>query len=278
MGGCQCCKHYDPFGLNLPPAMRISSRDYCEKPSLHFPASATEPAASPLDVLMPRAVKGLDGDHVVEQMEYEPVTPEAELSDADDEVACPRSPEHTVEEIAQAFMVFEGTVSLAPMGKPCLGRMLRAVSHVEVGPSSLPDFRGTWKMTHFLGDFDAFMKEMGIGWALRKAASTLRYGANSTFHTIKQEADVFTCTTKNPKGVFVRTLVINGEEQDDVDPVDNKPLTVIPSWDGIAIHVTCRVKDGTDMPLTRRYLEQDMMVVEQTSPKGVSVKRFFVKA
>jgi len=214
-------------------------------------------------------------------VEYQPEGVDGGMSD--DDVFPQRLPERlsTLDEVC-AFMVIEGTVSVGVSGtpSPARTRLSSSVSHLSPGPATppLPNFGGTWKMKHCFGDFDAFMKEMGVGWALRKAAAAVGYGVNATFHTIKQDGATFCCETKNPKGIFMRTFVINGEEQDDVDPVNKKPLTVIPSWDGTAIHIECRVKDGDDMPVTRRYLEGETMVVEQTTPKGISVKRLFEKA
>eukprot|EP00448_Togula_jolla_P003507 CAMPEP_0170609950 /NCGR_PEP_ID=MMETSP0224-20130122/22393_1 /TAXON_ID=285029 /ORGANISM="Togula jolla, Strain CCCM 725" /LENGTH=273 /DNA_ID=CAMNT_0010935281 /DNA_START=79 /DNA_END=900 /DNA_ORIENTATION=- len=270
MGLCQCCEKYDSSSLNVPPAKRNSSRVISDMETLRSQAPTTTSAASTSNVS--------ENVIVIKGVEDSPIEPQVERADSevmsDDEDGSPKSI-NTREEV-RAYMSMEGTV--ATKGRShSRGRLSSNVSHLGTGPlvPALPDFRGTWKMTRCLGNFDAFMKEMGISWALRKAAATVGYGVNTTFHTIEQNGDVFSCTTKNPKGVFVRTLVINGAEQDDVDPVDKKALTVIPSWDGQAIHIECRVKDGADMPLTRRYLEGDVMVMEQTSPKGVAVRRFF---
>lgn len=146
-----------------------------------------------------------------------------------------------------------------------------------------PDFTGVWKMIRCEGDFDGFMKEMGVNWALRRAAGAVGYGVNATFHTIRASETEIHVETKNPKGIFVKDVQIDGTEQDDVDPVHRKPIKIIPYWEVTADKVTLTMEafmpvtngEAIKMPLTRRYMEGASMVVEQTSPEGVVVRRVF---
>lgn len=119
------------------------------------------------------------------------------------------------------------------------------------------------------------MKEMGVGWALRKAAAAACYGCDRTFHTILQESGHIQVTTKNPKGTFEKKFLIDGTEQADIDPIDKSLIRVIPTWDGDVLNVRAYKPDGSLLPMTRRYLTNDEMVLEQTTPNGVVVKRFF---
>jgi len=138
------------------------------------------------------------------------------------------------------------------------------------------NFAGQWKMIRCEGDFDSFLKEMGVGWAFRKAAQAAGYGTGSTYHTIKQKDNVFSVTTTNPKGVFQKDFVVDGTEQPEKDPSDGSPLRIIPYWDGDVLHIdTWRESTREPLPVTRRYFSGKEMVMEQTSPQGVVIKRFF---
>jgi len=148
-----------------------------------------------------------------------------------------------------------------------------------------PDFNGTWKMVECEGDFDGFMKEMGVGWALRKAAQAVGYGCGSTYHTVQHDNDKINVVTKNPKGTFTRDFRIDGSEQDDVDPVEKKPLKVVPYWEIVEGSLVLMVEaympmpngDPRKYPLTRRYMRDKSMIVEQVSPRGIRIMRVFIK-
>lgn len=146
-----------------------------------------------------------------------------------------------------------------------------------------PDFNGKWKMVACEGDFDAFMKEMGVAWALRKAAQAVSYGCGSTFHTVEHTEEHFKVETKNPKGTFVRNFRIDGSEQDDEDPVEKKHIKVVPFWEALEDKTVLTVEaympmangDPRKFPLTRRYMRDASMIVEQVSPAGVKIMRVF---
>jgi len=148
-----------------------------------------------------------------------------------------------------------------------------------------PDFNGTWKMVECEGDFDAFMKEMGVAWALRKAAQAVNYGCGSTYHTVEQNRNRIKIETKNPKGTFTKDFNIDGSEQDDIDPVEKKELKVVPYWETVEDRLALTVEaympmpkgDARKFPLTRRYMRETSMVVEQVSPRGVRIRRIFHK-
>lgn len=146
----------------------------------------------------------------------------------------------------------------------------------EAAEVSRPDFNGHWKMTRCEGDFDSFLKEMGMNWAVRKAAKAAGYGAGSTYLTIKQNDDDFSLTTTNPKGVVQTNFVTDGTEQDEKDPADGSVRRITPRWDGDVLHIDARkMKPAMAMPVTRRYFSGKDMVMEQTSPQGIVIKRFF---
>lgn len=156
-----------------------------------------------------------------------------------------------------------------------------------------PDFSGTWKMVQFDGNWDGFMKEMGVGWAFRTAASAVGYGNNKTFHRIVQSVERIQIETTNPKGTFMKDYAVDATEQDDVDPMDKGPIKVIPYWhwndnEHVAILVVEAFKprpngDPYQMPITRRYLGENAqnsnmpnwMILEQVTPKGITASRCF---
>eukprot|EP00930_Biecheleria_cincta_P010909 TRINITY_DN11329_c0_g3_i1.p1 TRINITY_DN11329_c0_g3~~TRINITY_DN11329_c0_g3_i1.p1 ORF type:complete len:305 (+),score=65.45 TRINITY_DN11329_c0_g3_i1:64-978(+) len=145
----------------------------------------------------------------------------------------------------------------------------------------LPDFTGVWKMVRTEGDFDGFLKEMGVSWIFRKAAGGLGYGVNATFHSITQSEGRIRVETKNPKGTFLKDFVLDGSEQDDVDPMERQPIKVVPYWKGQVLVMEAWMPKPSNapqkLPVTRRYMNGEEMVVEQISPKGIAALRFFVR-
>jgi len=174
------------------------------------------------------------------------------------------------------FSLLATSVDSAEEGSEFIAQNLDLSPPVTADKKSPPNFTGHWKMTRCEGDFDSFLKEMGIGWAFRRAASAAGYGAGNTYHTIKQNDNVFSVTTTNPKGIFEKHFVVDGTEQDEKDPSDGSALRIVPVWDGNVLHIdTRKVSPAQVMPVTRRYFSGKEMIMEQTSPQGVIVKRFF---
>lgn len=150
-------------------------------------------------------------------------------------------------------------------------------------PDKLPphgtteNFSGAWVMRRAEGDFDGFLKECGVGWALRRAAGVANFGTNCTFHTIehtKDDREHIRIITKNPKGTYVKACYIDGTEQKEIGP-EEKLITVVPTWDGNKLKVEAFDAKRVPMPLTLRYMEGDEMVVEQISLQGIVVRRIF---
>jgi len=147
-----------------------------------------------------------------------------------------------------------------------------------------PDFTGRWKMVRFEGDMDTWMREAGVGWALRKLASSAGFGVNSTFHTIKSSEESVTIETVNIKGSITSEYKIDGSVQTDTDGVHKKSIKVVPFWEDVAGRTTLTVdastpaqqdKSAVSASLTRRFFEGDSMVVEKTSPNGTVIRVFF---
>lgn len=64
------------------------------------------------------------------------------------------------------------------------------------------------------GDFDAYMRAMGVGYVSRALAKSMGYGIKKVHQTVEHEGDSLKVTTTNPKGTKTQNLLINGEEQD----------------------------------------------------------------
>merc|ERR550532_1563123 len=123
-----------------------------------------------------------------------------------------------------------------------------------------PNFSGEWKMVRYEGDFETWMKEAGVGWASRMAASAAGFGVNGTFASIQQSETQITIKSKSIKGTTLQELRFDHDDQDDADVVSSKPIKVSVRWEeekGISILVVealaAKNKAGSvSVPLTRR--------------------------
>mmetsp|Transcript_10419 Transcript_10419/g.25134 ORF Transcript_10419/g.25134 Transcript_10419/m.25134 type:complete len:215 (+) Transcript_10419:62-706(+) len=140
-----------------------------------------------------------------------------------------------------------------------------------------PSFAGSWVLEKVEGDFDALLKEQGQGYMMRRMAKSMGYGVGKVHQTIEQDGDVLTITITNPKGTTVMKFTVNGEEQDSRDPMEDKPVKILPQWDGDALVLATRNSAGAALPTTRRFLRDEEMVMELTTPNGVSAKRVFAR-
>lgn len=148
-----------------------------------------------------------------------------------------------------------------------------------------PNFTGNWKLVKIDGDMDAFMKELGLGWMIRKAASSMSYGIGKSFNIIEHTGDTIKVENQNPGGgAHVQKYRIDGTEQDDVLPRENTAIKLVPTWEDVggAPAIAIRVRRVDDpkkgMPMSRRYMFGATMVVESTSPSGLVTKRIFEKS
>lgn len=148
-----------------------------------------------------------------------------------------------------------------------------------------PDLQGEWKMARYEGDWDAFMKDVGVSWAMRKAAGASGYGVNKTVHAIKLSGERISVETRTFAGAYTREFEPNGCDQDAEDPLTKKPVKIVPFWEELGGRMALTMegyvpaaKVGGEikkLPVTRRWLDGSSMVVEQTSPSGFVVKSYF---
>ncbi|CAJ1401623.1 unnamed protein product, partial [Effrenium voratum] len=70
-----------------------------------------------------------------------------------------------------------------------LERPLTPNDKLELEDKGRPDFSGEWKMVEAQGDWDTFLKEMGVGYLMRTTASTFKYGAGVTKQIVDHKGD-----------------------------------------------------------------------------------------
>jgi len=135
------------------------------------------------------------------------------------------------------------------------------------------DFSGSWRCEQVSGDMEAFLSDMGLGSALRKAAATANYGAGQQVQNISQRGDFLEVENILRTPVTIRLRVGDGE-QSTVDQV-GKPIVVDPKWQGSSLWVTSRTQTGEAIADSKRFIDGDIMVIEFISPQGTVVQRIF---
>lgn len=135
------------------------------------------------------------------------------------------------------------------------------------------NFSGSWRCSRVDGDMEAFLTDMGLGGALRRAASTANYGAGVQVQNISQMGDFFEVENILRTPVTMHFRVGDGE-QSTVDQV-GKPIVVDPRWEGSALHVASRKETGEPIADSKRYYVGDSMVIQFRSPQGTVVERVF---
>lgn len=181
-----------------------------------------------------------------------------------------------------------GCENIAPTGEGIVNPVGSDDEHRrEQAEQARPDLSGDWKMARCEGDWEAFLKDVGLSWVLRKAMGASGYGVNKTIHSIKVTGERISIETKTAAGAYTREFEANGVEQDDEDPLTKKPIKIVPCWGELAGRMTLTLEGYTPaakaggvikkQPITRRWMDGASMVVEQTAPNGVVVKSYFSK-
>lgn len=135
------------------------------------------------------------------------------------------------------------------------------------------DFSGSWRCVKVDGEIDRFLADMGLNEILREEACRHKYGAGMQEQHITQSVGSF--EIENILKVPIRMkFVADGGVQKSVDQA-GRPILIDPCWDGPALLVKSMREDGELIAHTRRYIENDVMVLELTSPQGSIVRRVF---
>lgn len=144
--------------------------------------------------------------------------------------------------------------------------------------AKLADFSGSWMLARVEGDMDAFMREVGYGWLVRSAAAAVGYGVNRSTSTITHTPTHLRMVAVTPRGSSTLELRLDGTEQEGLEPLENQKVLFRPFWepDGSALAFESRrAGSGIELPRTRRFLLGDEMCVEQTSAKGLVIRRLY---
>lgn len=174
----------------------------------------------------------------------------------------------------------------SPQGRPPAAEPSPASEHLalspaaeEAAPAKFTDLSGSWVLARIEGDMDAWLKDIGVGWAMRTGAKTMKYGVGKMTNTISMTAESMQLTTWTPKGDHTSVLKLDGTASRNTDPMDGKFMLAVARWEGSdTIFIETRREDnGEVMPTSRRSLKGEEMCVEQTTPKGLVAKRWFVR-
>jgi len=137
---------------------------------------------------------------------------------------------------------------------------------------------GHWVLSRVEGDFEALMIDAGVGWALRKMAKSMNYGAGIVTHDIEQEGNSLVIEFNNGPGQVTSTmrLAVGGGGQSTANE-DGAPIVVDPRWEGQCLVITGRAADGSAMRPGKRFVSGQEMVCESTTSSGDVVRRYFAR-
>merc|ERR1739838_1201094 len=111
--------------------------------------------------------------------------------------------------------------------------------------------------------------------------SAARYGVGAMTNTITHRGDDLEIVTQCAGRTHVVKIRLDGTALEHLDPVDAAPVMVAAVWEkGVdqVIRLTGHyMKTGRAMPIVRRFMLGSEMCVEQTSPAGRVVTRFFAQ-
>lgn len=140
-----------------------------------------------------------------------------------------------------------------------------------------PDFSGRWVLKDVDGDFEAFLADIGTGWMLRQMAKSMNYGVGRLVQdiTIEDEGQLIIATEGVPKPSTM-ILQIDGDEEESLG-LDGETTLVTARWEAQTLVVRSRRPDGKELPATKRYMEDDFMILENNTSTGKCVKRYFEK-
>lgn len=167
---------------------------------------------------------------------------------------------------------------LEPSQAAASGTVPPAAAVATTLPEERPNFTGNWMLIRAEGDLDGYFKEMGVGFMFRKLLKAYDYGVNRKTYRILHQGGVLQMASAEFHGEVVSQVRTDGSEQEAVDPSDGKMVRVTPTWEGKVLVLTGRkIERNTELPITKRFMVGTEMCVEQISPRGISVRWFFVR-
>eukprot|EP00928_Gymnodinium_smaydae_P048900 TRINITY_DN32763_c0_g1_i1.p1 TRINITY_DN32763_c0_g1~~TRINITY_DN32763_c0_g1_i1.p1 ORF type:complete len:351 (+),score=75.92 TRINITY_DN32763_c0_g1_i1:50-1102(+) len=141
---------------------------------------------------------------------------------------------------------------------------------------SLPDFTGTWVLSHIEGDMEALMLDAGVGWTVRKLARGANYGVGVLAQQIRHHDDDLDVDFRTGIGTYRLVVKIGGGLQDTIYE-DGRPVKLLPHWMGSKLVLEGTGKDGSYLQTRSVYMVEQDMVNETRTSDGLVVKRFFTR-
>eukprot|EP00434_Breviolum_minutum_P016728 symbB.v1.2.014751.t1/scaffold1081.1/size139474/8 len=139
-----------------------------------------------------------------------------------------------------------------------------------------PDFNGLWFCFETVGDMDALLVSLEVGWAKRCAASAINYGAGYVSRRIQQNHDDIEMEVIGTPSDFTQTFrVDNGWQR--VSGPENE-LQVNPYWEKSGVlRVDQTELDGSSPVILRHELQEFGLLISMTAVDGVSASWRFRK-
>jgi len=137
-------------------------------------------------------------------------------------------------------------------------------------PRSRPDFSGRWMLRSIEGDFEAFLKDAGVPWTRRKLAKHRRFYVGRLVQEISQDGDELDIASERRGRVVASRIVVGAGEQETLG-FRGVPSIVRPVWELDSL-VMVTVKPW--LPIQRRFMEGNDMVVEAATSEGI-VRQLF---
>lgn len=169
----------------------------------------------------------------------------------------------------------EGVGSSKPSSTPSHGRfdVEGIVAGAPQAAAERPDFSGSWQCVRVEGDTPGFLQDMGTTPIQREAARRARYGANIQIQSITQDGDTFTVMDQLKTTNTMKFQVGLGPQRS--CDLEGKPVIITPTWDGQTLCVVTETEAGILWASSRRFFEEDEMVLELSSPEGFKSRRIF---
>jgi len=143
--------------------------------------------------------------------------------------------------------------------------------------NATPDFSGRWLLTSLEGNFDEFLRDIGVSYLFRTMAKGFGYGVGKQLQDITQKEDEIKIVTEGGPRVICMTAKIGGGEFESLG-LDGELNYVTLTWEDCMLKTESRRGDGSFAPPTYRFfMDGSTQVVETATSSGKVVKRFFTR-
>lgn len=142
--------------------------------------------------------------------------------------------------------------------------------------SGRPDFNGMWSCFEIVGDMDALLVSLEVGWVKRCAASAINYGAGYVSRRILQNNDEIEMEVIGTPSDFVQSFNV-GSGWQTVSGPDNA-LRINPYWENSSLLRIDQTELNGSCPVILRHELHDFgLLISMTAADGVSASWRFRK-